>query len=141
MTETTLAERVIYLLKPKGLKTNYKAEKAIGISQSTFSKIKRGKTVTLQENTCQILSEYFQVDPIWLQTGDGEMRKSQNQYTNYEPGSPEIQNQINELRLQNRILQERLDECRKMIYYMNKGEPQKKYAAGDPVEQRGTGSD
>lgn len=142
MTETTLAERVIYLLKSKGLKTNYKAEKAIGISQSTFSKIKRGKTVTLQENTCQILSEYFQVDPIWLQTGDGEMRKTQNQYTNCEPGSPEFQNQLNELKLQNRMLQERLDECRKLIYYMNNKEgPQKKYVAGDSVENRSTGSE
>lgn len=70
------------------------------------------------------------------------MRKSQNQYTNYEPGSPEIQNQINELRLQNRILQERLDECRKIIYLMNNKEgPSQKYASGDSVDIRSTGSE
>jgi transcriptional regulator with XRE-family HTH domain len=138
--DTGLSERIKYLLELKGY-TSYQASIDTKISQSTFSHILSGKTKKISTNTANILSNYFNVDPYWLQTGKGEIRKSQNQYTNCEPGSPEFQNQLNELKLQNRILQERLDECRKLIYYMNnKDGPQKKYVAGDSVENRSTGS-
>lgn len=138
--DTGLKDRIKYLLDKKGF-TPYQVSADTKISQSTFSNYLTGKTKTISIRTAKKLSDYFNVDPYWLQTGNGEMEKTQNQYTNCEPGSPEFQNQLNELKLQNRILQERLDECRKLIYYMNnKDGPQKKYVAGDSVENRSTGS-
>lgn len=136
----TLKERIAFLIEEKGLKANEIAAQC-GVDATIFSRIKNEKQKSLQGKNLILIANYFQVERYWLQTGNGEMRKTQNQYTSYEPGSPEIEHQINELKLQNRILQERLDECRKMIYYMNKEGPQKKYAAGDPVEQLSTGSD
>jgi transcriptional regulator with XRE-family HTH domain len=135
-----LKDRIAFLVREKGLSINVIAFEC-DVDPAVFSRLKNGEQKTVQKKNLKLIADYFNVDPYWLQTGKGEMRKTQNQYTNCEPGSPEFQNQLNELKLQNRILQERLDECRKLIYYMNnKDGPQKKYVAGDSVENRSTGS-
>lgn len=69
----TLQERLLYLLKNKGV-TPYQVSVDTGVSEGTLSRITTGKTQKLRESTLKMLAKYFGVSPEWLRTGSGEMK-------------------------------------------------------------------
>jgi SOS-response transcriptional repressor LexA len=71
MRESTLASRLRDARKAREL-TQVQLSKLSGVRQSDISKIERGDT---QRTTSAVeLAQALQCDPVWLATGDGEMR-------------------------------------------------------------------
>lgn len=69
----SLQGRILYLIDNKQLSC-YKISQDTGIAEGTLSKITSGTTKKLSNNTLHILSNYFNVNPEWLQRGIGEMQ-------------------------------------------------------------------
>ena len=63
--------------------TEFEVYMKTGISESTLSRIKRKNTVRVHKKNLELLSSYFNVNPSWLKTGEGEMLKGA--YISYAP--------------------------------------------------------
>ncbi len=78
----SLWERIQILIDSKGI-TAYELSRAIGISQSTITKWKKGIDVKPRKEILEKLAEYFNVTEDWLRTGQ-EMKQNatKNQVSN-----------------------------------------------------------
>ena len=56
-------------------KTQNEMAEIIGISRSTYTGIEKGKA-TLTERNKMLIIDKLNVNPIWFETGEGEMLKS-----------------------------------------------------------------
>lgn len=74
---STLQERLHYLIDNKRL-SSYRISQVTGVSEATLSNILNGKTKKLSKSTLDALSNYFNINKEWLQTGNGEIQLSES---------------------------------------------------------------
>lgn len=64
-----IADRLQILIDKTG-KSVYQIVKESGVDKAAISRILNGVTSKMHVDNIKILSDYFHVDPVWLQTGN-----------------------------------------------------------------------
>lgn len=75
----TTSERLIELRESLNLSKNKFAQK-IGVNVSTLSRWESGKSETIRSNYLKVISDTFNVSPLWLFGFDVPMNKEEKQH-------------------------------------------------------------